>query len=810
MDITKVKQLRRNLTLHFAVIAWLTAMLVAAGSESFFLPSFIFLVSVAAFIFVDVLEWFEVGRIGSYILMGSATLIAIATYIYSAFYSASESGQLMAVASLLVYPEAVLFLQKKNLRVFEQLAVFLLLEMVVAALVNDNILFGVLLTPIMLIWVSSLFLFARYATLVHVDASIESPIPHLSELLFQRFKKRVLGTSQRRQLLTTRLVTSKHVQGTRLSRRLLQSIPIGVGAITFSGFFFYLMPRTSTGSLRRPLGSEISMGIPKNLAMGEVGRLKQDPSPVMRVTFRNADKGGNYSLIEAPYLRARIMDTYLSSRSPLPDRKSQWVFTGTHWHRPLPPIDRVLPLRDTGRELVRVDFDIRRQYLPTMYAVHSTYEIKKKQALDLKYDKSSALMEEISQSAAPAGKAITYRIGCASFAGGRQLPIAPVDPGDSPREIGSFFRNRGLLSANVDQFVGIEDYWRRVIQSAGVAADDSYRVARTLERHFLDSGEFQYSLDLTLPEANMDPIEDFVVNKKVGHCQYYAAALLVMMRQAGIPGRIIVGYHPHEFNERGKYFAVRQSDAHAWVEGLFDRDQLVGTELERWLTDAREYWVHFDPTPAPDGLDEGIVQQPGQTLDYAEKLWKDYVTDPQTLDNENSLYAPVAENSKNAYENLIKQLEAIKDRVGGANAGSVGFAWPITIVVILIGGTVVGVWRLIVWLPRLSPKLAKRLGVGRNQLSISQTFYARCVAILQNLGIQYSPSDTAVEYTQRAADWLQNAGAESPQGLRDSLRLLANHYYNQRFGAAELTPQNETEIQSALGQLELAAEKVGK
>ena len=45
MDLAAVKNLRRALTLHFAIIAWLTAMLVATGSGSFFLPVFIFFVA---------------------------------------------------------------------------------------------------------------------------------------------------------------------------------------------------------------------------------------------------------------------------------------------------------------------------------------------------------------------------------------------------------------------------------------------------------------------------------------------------------------------------------------------------------------------------------------------------------------------------------------------------------------------------------------------------------------------------------------------------------------------------------------------
>lgn len=815
MDISKVKSLRRKLTLHFAVIAWLTAMLVASGSGSIFLPVMILFVSASAFLFVDTLEWFEVGRIGSYFLMTLATSVALGNYIYSTFYLASESGQLLAVASLLVYPEAVLFLQKKNLRIYEQLAVFLLLEMIVAALVNDNIVFGVLLTPIMLLWVSSLFLFARYSTLVHVDSSIEAPIPHLAELMVQKFRKTVLGTKKEEPVVRARLVTNRNVQGSRLGRRLLQSAPIGVGALAFSGFFFYLMPRTSPGSLRRPLGSDMTMGIPKSLTLGDVGRLKADPSPVMRVSLRHRDSGKNYEVHEAPYLRARILDTYVPARISASGKKGLWTFSGTNSYRGLPKFDSVHNLREKGHDLLRVDFDIRRRYLPTLYALHASFEVeektKKTKQLELKYEKNNVVMEEIDVTDAPAGKAVSYRIGAAGFVDGLQLPIAPVQVGSSGRERFSQFQNLRYLLEGFDRFFAVEEVWRKVLAEQGVAQNEPYRVARTLESYFVDSGEFRYSLDLAPPDAaSIDPIDDFLINKRVGHCQYFASALVAMMRQAQIPSRVVIGYHPREFNEPGRYFAVKQSDAHAWVEGLFQREQLIGTDVERWLTDASQYWVRFDPTPYADGESEGIVQQQGQALDYAEKLWKDYVVDAQQLSDENSLYAPVAENSKTAYDNILKQVAAFRSGLGsGPKAGDIGFAWPLAILVFVIGAMVLLVWRLVIMLPRFAPRLARKLGVGPKQRTVKQAFFARCLALLQRMGFAYDSSETPQEFTQGAARAMETVGVEDPEAVNHSLKLLTDHYYMQRFGGERSSVgQDEIEIHEALRNLESAAERV--
>ncbi len=53
----------------------------------------------------------------------------------------------------------------------------------------------------------------------------------------------------------------------------------------------------------------------------------------------------------------------------------------------------------------------------------------------------------------------------------------------------------------------------------------------------------------TASEKYMDPIEDFIVNQKRGHCQYFAAALTMTLRHLGVPTRIVLGYHPLEYNE---------------------------------------------------------------------------------------------------------------------------------------------------------------------------------------------------------------------------------------------------------------------
>ncbi len=93
--------------------------------------------------------------------------------------------------------------------------------------------------------------------------------------------------------------------------------------------------------------------------------------------------------------------------------------------------------------------------------------------------------------------------------------------------------------------------------------------------------ECTYSLDPQTTPKGADPLADFLFRAKTGHCEYFASAMAVLLRTQGIPSRVVAGFQRGEWNDLGKFFTVRQRDAHAWVEAFFNG---VG-------------WVTFDPSP---------------------------------------------------------------------------------------------------------------------------------------------------------------------------------------------------------------------
>ena len=79
-----------------------------------------------------------------------------------------------------------------------------------------------------------------------------------------------------------------------------------------------------------------------------------------------------------------------------------------------------------------------------------------------------------------------------------------------------------------------------------------------------------YFYTLEPPPLGSQPVDRFLFDTRRGFCEHYASAFAVLMREAGIPARIVLGYQGGEVNPLGNYMIVRQSDAHAWTEVWLD------------------------------------------------------------------------------------------------------------------------------------------------------------------------------------------------------------------------------------------------
>jgi len=95
------------------------------------------------------------------------------------------------------------------------------------------------------------------------------------------------------------------------------------------------------------------------------------------------------------------------------------------------------------------------------------------------------------------------------------------------------------------------------------AGNDAAILARGIQ--WFQTQGFTYSLQ---PDryGGSTALDDFLFQRRVGFCSHYAASFGTLMRIAGVPARVVLGYQGGEHNPHGNYFLVRQNDAHAWCE----------------------------------------------------------------------------------------------------------------------------------------------------------------------------------------------------------------------------------------------------
>lgn len=124
---------------------------------------------------------------------------------------------------------------------------------------------------------------------------------------------------------------------------------------------------------------------------------------------------------------------------------------------------------------------------------------------------------------------------------------------------------------------------------AAAGATTAVEQALALQNWFVGpDSDFTYDLDVPALRGE-DALTEFVLEDRVGYCEYFATAMAVMLRATGIPARVAVGFLPGRVtagpDEEGRTeFTVASSDAHAWVEVLFPG---YG-------------WITFEPTPRSD------------------------------------------------------------------------------------------------------------------------------------------------------------------------------------------------------------------
>lgn len=141
-------------------------------------------------------------------------------------------------------------------------------------------------------------------------------------------------------------------------------------------------------------------------------------------------------------------------------------------------------------------------------------------------------------------------------------------------------------------------------------ATDELGKARAIEARLRKD----YRYDLNSPSTrSKTPLEDFLFESKRGHCEFYSTAMAVMLRTVGVPTRNVTGFVGGTYNRFGRFYVVRQGDAHSWVEAFVPE----------------KGWVTFDPTPpsdsAPRAETAGVLASLRDFLEATSRRWDRHV-----------------------------------------------------------------------------------------------------------------------------------------------------------------------------------------
>jgi len=125
---------------------------------------------------------------------------------------------------------------------------------------------------------------------------------------------------------------------------------------------------------------------------------------------------------------------------------------------------------------------------------------------------------------------------------------------------------------------------QRVRDKAHQVADGkatAYDKAEAIES-YLRSPPFKYSTVVKNAPPGRDPVDYFLFDLKEDFCEYFASSMTVLLREVGVPARVVEGFTSGTFDPALGKFVVRELNAHAWVEAYFPQ---YG-------------WIEFEPTPS--------------------------------------------------------------------------------------------------------------------------------------------------------------------------------------------------------------------
>lgn len=377
----------------------------------------------------------------------------------------------------------------------------------------------------------------------------------------------------------------------RLHRALgLTSVLVAASALVIGGLIFFLIPRFTAGYMSAfNLQPTLMTGFTDNVELGEIGVIKQSSEVVMRIRVQ-----GDAARAQEIHWRGMILTNFDGKRWFTPATDSIVVTpdgSGAYQLGVAPlPADSFYLLRYTVlMEPITTDAIFVAARPTTIWGRFGSDAGGERARSYLVFNRTGTLLNPF------------HNVGTMHYDAVSQVPMVPPQKlraaaAEYPADITSTYLQLPRLDPRIKQLA------EQITAHAPSPYDKASNIALYLRTRF------GYTLDLS-DMNHRDPLAYFLFVKRAGNCEYFASAMVVMLRTLGIPARYATGFLAGEYNDLAHDYIVRASDAHSWVEAYFPG---YG-------------WITFDPTPPGDEKHNGAFARLGMYWDWFQFSWNEWI-----------------------------------------------------------------------------------------------------------------------------------------------------------------------------------------
>jgi transglutaminase-like putative cysteine protease len=478
------------------------------------------------------------------------------------------------------------------------------------------------------------------------------------------------------------------------------SLTVALGILLLTGGMFFLLPRTAQAAFQHLVPQRYHVpGFSNEMTLGQIGEIRQHSRAVMRARFEGSGSPG--------------------------DLKWRGValahFDGQRWSNP-PEAGELLRAREG---LLQLAEDVQRRrtgrrinYEVQLGAIASDALFLVGTPEFLRINLPAVIRTSTGSYRLPFGASEELRYGAYSFLEGEGLRT-DKSAGQKPPGTGPDYLQLPALDPRIPALA-------RQIAAGQVSAEGRVQaVEQYLRSHYA------YTTKL-LSRQGADPLASFLFERRQGHCEYFASAMVVMLRALGIPSRVATGFQTGVFNPISGWYVVRASDAHSWVEA--------------WIP--RRGWTTFEPTPQQTRPSRpSLWARLGFYLDAAETFWDEWVLN-YDLDRQLTLASSMESSGRRLSTHWLDHVRTtLREWKSAATAWF--RAHGVAAGLLLLAALALGLAGPRAWVWWKARRRVRQVRRGAGQPSDATLLYARLLGLLKRRGFEKPAWLTPAEFARQ-------------------------------------------------------------